>query len=183
MRQRPRYCRRVQLLRSCSVLVAAATLATSSARADSGDPFDPGTVALQFGGGVVGGAAGGAVLGAAFYGLAVATSDSRSYAPLFAGAFGIVLGGLGGALVTVKLVGDARDAEGGWAGASLGLLGGGLAAGAAQSIIGRQPTPLSLGVGAALLIGGPVIGYQLQNDGPAATTERRVMFSLPVAAF
>lgn len=166
------------------MLVAAATLATSGARADSGDPFDPGTVALQFGGGVVGGAAGGAALGAAFYGLAVATSENdHSYAPLFAGAFGIVIGGLAGALITVKLVGDARDAEGGWAGASLGLLGGGLAAGAAQQIIGRQPTPLSLGIGAALLIGGPVVGYQLQNDGPATTTERRVMFSLPVAAF
>lgn len=166
-------------------VVSTVALFTSTVHAESGDRFDAGTTALQFGGGVLGGAVGGAALGGAFYGLAEITNENdNSWAPIMAGALGIVVGGFAGALVSVKLVGDARDAEGGWGGTSLGLLGGALVAGAFQQIVDREPTKLTIGVGVALLVAGPVVGYQLQNDGPSgATTERRVMIALPVAAF
>lgn len=175
-------------MRALAALVVIASLASRvDAGTESAEPFDGGTLALQGVGGVVGGAVGAAALGAGLFGLFYITAEKGSWAAAIMGAFGVFLGGTAGVIVGVKLVGDHRDATGGWGGTALGFASGaavtGLANGIDDGLKLHTPPGVKIGVAVGLLVAGSVVGYQLSNDGADPSAERRVMFSLPIVTF
>lgn len=161
------------------------TLAIASpALADSGDEYDNATMGLQLAGGI-----GGAVVGGVALGLACGLPNKGMGAVAGAAVCGTA-GAIIGNVLGVTLVGDARDATGGYLGSSLGMLGGALIVGGVGTVVGeiagqdRVPIPIVLALGTLGIVGGTVIGYQIQNSGPEATaTERRVMLALPALRF
>lgn len=161
----------------------------STARADTGDPYDTGTMVAQAGGGLVGAMVGATVLGLAGAGLGSMSANRSNWGPPLAGAvIGGVIGGLVGTTVGVKLTGDSQDAHGSWVGTSLGSLGGVAAAGIViatfEATNTKVPPLAAASIALVLVVSGPVIGYQLTNDGPDdKTTERRFAISVPVVAF
>src|SRR5436189_6298403 len=105
-------------------VVALVLAASSQARADDGDRWDPGTISVRALGGtgtavLVGGAAG--LVGAGIGQLI----DSHNWAvPLAGAAFGLLIGGSVGMVWAVNYIGDERGANGSPLGATIGLASG-----------------------------------------------------------
>lgn len=156
------------------------------ARADSGDPYNAGTIALQSGGGFVGGVLGGVILGGGMYGLTHAIAPKRGDIQAVGVVLGAIVGIGAGGVVSVKLIGDGLDGTGSWGATSLGMVSSGLVVAGGIALAEKfdaVPIRARFVGGILILTAGPVLGYQLSNDGPSTSTERRFMVSLPVASF
>jgi len=144
----------------------------STARADSADRFDAGTMAIQAGGGVVGGVSLGGAGGV--IGMLAGASIGRKGdwgAPLAGAAIGGTIGILFGVPLGVHFAGSRRDANGTALGTAVGELGGFLMFGVLGTIAEKKrwkiPTSVAVVVGTLCVVGGPVVGYQLTNEGAA----------------
>ena len=158
-------------MRSLVVLLAVALAAP--AHAAPGDRWDPGTMGLQFVAGAGGGLAGGAVLGLAGLGVGFGLQNGKNdwATPLICTAVGAGIGGILGTILAVDYMGDRRNSTGHWWGATLGLTAGAFALGGLQMALDHthlHPPPVTMMViGALLLFGGTVVGYQLSaNEHP-----------------
>jgi hypothetical protein len=154
-------------LRIAALVACAVLFAEGSARADTDDPFDVGTVTGQAGIGAATGAVGCAGVGLLGAGIGSATNG---YGGMLGGAFvGCVIGGTVGMVLAVNYLGDTQGANGTLLGTSLGMITGVIVFGSAQVIaeVGYKkdiPGVPNVLLGIATLIGGPVIGYHLTAD-------------------
>jgi hypothetical protein len=164
------------------VFVACLVAAATPARADSGDRWDAGTMSKQALGGLAFGAITGTVTGLTGGLIGYALEPRNWGAPLAGAALGFALGATVGIVLGVDYVGDGEGARGSKLGTTIGVFGGafvlGLAGTLAEKARWRVPG-LVRAIGAIVcFVGGPIVGYQITNDGPAP-----VNFMLPVARF
>ena len=172
----------VRVIMICLMVVAA----PSTARAADGDRWDPKTMALQAGGGLGGLAVGGALGIALGFGLGSAAASPGDWGSPLAGAvIGGGLGGTAGLVLGVQLTGDAEDGTGRWYGTTIGAVGGVALFGTYLYAFrdSRPPKVATVLVGAALVLGGPIIGYHLTADAHRAQPAPRLMVPLLVGSF
>ncbi len=163
-------------MRTALALVALA----GTAHADTGDRWDGGTMLRQLvygvGGAVTGGAAGGLVGG--IVGIVQSNGEGDPYR---AAGLGMAAGILVGEVVGVTYEGDQLHSSGKWWGATAGAWVGtalfaGLAYGAIRADLDPGPLVGSL-VGAVLIFGGTIAGYQLTAHAHPAVTMRLAAFT------
>ena len=149
-----------------NMLVALAT----SARADDGDRWNGSTMAVQAGAGVLGGVIGAGVGGLIGVGIGAATTQKSDWgAQLAIAAIGAGIGGTVGIVGGIAFAGDRRGSTGHWWGATIGLVGGlFVLGGLVKATDHLHPPPIAmLAVGTLVLLGCPIVGYQLTADAHA----------------
>ena len=159
-------------------------LVTSTVHAAPGDRWDGGTVGIQLGGAAAGGLGGGALLGIGGLLIGGKVAHQGDWGtPLVGAVLGMVAGLTIGAPLGAQIAGDREHGTGRRWGTALGEVGAlGIASALVYALVDRPRSGLPLTIAAvALVLTGPVIGYQLTSDA-RATTQARTALIVPLTA-